>query len=136
VRPYLGSGLRQTFDFEFSDINGSDDILSAEVLIQFGREMAKACAITMDRNARSIQLMGEAGVAGTLSLNSRGVTARNPQCSISDAFLTTEGRDALHLTMSVAFDPSFKGRRNIYARSRDKAGQSSAWRWLGTWVVP
>lgn len=136
VRPYLGSGLRQTFDFDFSDINGSDNILSAEILIQFGREKANACAIAMDRNARSVQLMREAGVAGTLSINSRGATATNPQCTISDAFLTTEGRDALHLTMSVEFDPSFKGRRNIYARSRDKAGQSSTWRWLGTWVVP
>lgn len=136
VRPYLGSGLRQNFAFDFSDINGSGDIQSAEILIQFGHEKTYACAITVDRNAGLVHLLDEKSAAGTLSLNSPGATIRNPQCAISDAILTTESRDALHLTMNIEFNRSFKGRRNIYARARDKAGQTSPWRWLGSWVVP
>jgi hypothetical protein len=136
VRPYLGAGLRQNFAFDFSDINGSDDIESAEILIQFGHEKTNACAITVDRNAGLVHLVDETGTTGTLTLNGPGATVRNTQCALSDAVLTVESRDALHLTMNIEFEPSFKGRRNIYARARDKAGQPSPWRWLGSWVVP
>jgi hypothetical protein len=134
VRPYLGAGLRQTFAFDFSDVNGNDDIRTAEILIQFGHEKASACAITVDRNAGLVRLM-DGGATGILPFNTPGAIARNPQCAITDAVITTESRDGLHVTMNIEFDRSFKGRRNIYARAQDRAGQSSPWRWLGSWVV-
>ena len=138
VKPYLGSGSRQRFDFAFSDINGNGDIQTAEVLIQFGRDEANACAISLDRNAALIRLPGAPGdaEARTLRVGSQGAAVRNGQCKVSDAVVTTESRDALHLTINVEFDRSFKGRRNIYARAQDKAGQRSSWKWLGSWVFP
>jgi hypothetical protein len=137
MRPYLGSGLQQTFDSAFSDVNGSNNIESAEILIQFGRDKVKACSIRIDRNAESVHLLDDlgAGDAGTLRTNNRGGAVKNRQCRISNAQVTTESRDVLHLGMTVQFDGSFAGRRNIYARARDKAGQSSPWRWLGSWIV-
>lgn len=138
MKPYLGSGSRQTFDFEFSDINGSNDIESAEVLIQFGRDIANACSISLDRNAGLLHLIANTGAsdAGTLKIDTKGDSVQNGQCAVSDAELIPESRDALHLGMTVRFDPAFAGRRNIYARVRDQAGLSSPWRWLGSWVVP
>jgi hypothetical protein len=138
VRPYLGSGLRQNFDFSFSDINGSLDIESAEILIQFGRDKVNACAITVDRYVGLVHLLADIGSddAGAFKINAKGGAAQNRQCKISGTRLTTESRDVLHLAMTVEFDRSFAGRRNIYARAQDKAGLSSPWRWLGSWVVP
>ena len=136
VKPYLGSGARQTFDFSFSDINGGDDIVSAEISIQFGRDEAGACRITFDRNAGAIQLGADTGAPGTLRVDSQGGAVRNRQCAVSDVAVTTDSRDTIHLAMTIEFGGSFKGRRNIYARARDKAGESSPWRWLGSWVVP
>jgi hypothetical protein len=138
AEPYLGSGLRQRFNFAFSDINGSSDIQTAEILIQFGRDEVSACKITLDRDAAIVQLLGDTGTgaSGTRRVNSQDAAIRNRQCAVSDVIVTNESRDALHLAMSIEFDRSFRGRRNIYARARDKAGLSSPWRWLGSWVVP
>jgi len=138
VAPYLGSGSTQRFTFVLSDINGNNDIDKAEVLIQFGRTNVDACLLRMDRASNVIRLVDDAGdgFAGVLQLDRPGASIRNRQCTVSGVTLRADSHDSIRLTATVAFANSFTGRRNIYARVEDKAGQASPLRWLGSWFVP
>jgi hypothetical protein len=136
--PYLGSGARQRFTFVLSNVNGNKDIEKAEVLIQFARTNVGACALQMDRTAGVVRLLDDAGagVAGTLRFNAPGASIQNRQCAVSNVALIPDSNDSVRLIATVAFAPSFTGRRNIYARVEDRDGQASPLTWLGSWLVP
>jgi hypothetical protein len=136
VIPYLGSGMQRTFTFALSDLNGSTDVTSAEFLLQFGKTSQKACSFSLDRTLGAVTLSADQGTAssGSLRLGQPGQIG-NSQCTLSDAKLKLEGRDAIALSVHIKFSSSFAGRRNVYARVEDKAGQRSSMVWLGSWVV-
>jgi hypothetical protein len=137
VVPYLGLGMQRTFTFSLSDQNGSTDITTADFLVQFGKARQQACSFSLDRSSGTVMLRADQGTtwAGTLRLGEPG-QARNSQCTISDAKLKLEGKDAIALSVHLQFSTSFSGRRNSYARVEDKAGLRSPMVWLGSWVVP
>ncbi len=137
VVPYRGVGTQRTFTFALSDLNGSTDITHADFLVQFGKTYQQSCSFSLDRSSGTVTLRADQGAAssGTLRLGEPGQIG-NSQCTISNANLNLEGRDAIALSVHIQFATSFSGRRNIYARAEDSAGLRSSMVWLGSWVVP
>lgn len=127
VIPYLGSGIRQTFTFIASDVNGASDIAAARILIQSDRQKQNACAFTFSLPSNTISLVGDDGKPAAI--------LQNAQCKISEPSVVAESRDSMQFQMNIEFSGSFAGRRNIYAEVEDKEHESSSWQWLGSWHV-
>jgi hypothetical protein len=140
--PAAGSGNVQTFTFTFLDSQGSQNLTIVDILINSvldGRHACYVAFVPSGNGSGSVFLVDDAGDAGGpyagMVLPGNGVV-QNSQCSIGGATSVVSGSgNALALTLSISFKPSFGGNQVIYAAAFD-AASNSGWQQLGTWNVP
>ena len=136
VTPSSGSGLTQTFSFQFSDISGATDLSTVSVLINAINSTASACAITYNRSANTLVLLTDSGATPSGTLTPGSGSQQNSQCTLNGAGSSVSmSGNILTLNLAVTFPSAFSGSKNVYMQATNSAGPNS-WQQMGTWTVP
>jgi hypothetical protein len=62
---------------------------------------------------------------------------QNTHCSMSvDADAVATNGNTLALTVTITFDPSYQGSKNVYLLATTVDGYVTDWQQRGTWIVP
>ena len=135
--PYIGSGPSQTFEFVLLDMQGPGDIAKSEFLIQGDRTQAAGCLFMLEPSKGILTLLDDGATSPVGTLPVPGIRVlHNNQCAISSPVVSTESGQSIVLRVNVQFSPRFSGRKNVYSRVEDLAGESTNWQWLASWIVP
>jgi hypothetical protein len=137
--PTSGSGMTQTFTFNFTDTAGAQAFAVLNILIRDVLDGRQACYIAFAPATSSVFLVDNAGDAGgpfsgmvLPSSNSIG----NSQCTISGTGSSVaKAGNALTLTLAITFMPSFTGNKVIYMAATDPSF-ATGWQAAGTWNIP
>ncbi len=136
VNPSSGSGLSQSFAFQFSDTGGAADLTSVGVLFNSSLSTAGACAVIYNQSQNSLSLLTDAGTSPGTTIGPGSGTQQNSQCILSGAgsSVATVG-NLLTLTLALTFQAAFQGSKTVYMQAANSAG-TSAWQAEGSWTVP
>jgi hypothetical protein len=134
VTPNSGSGVSQTFSFQFSDDDGAADLASVSVLFNSALSTVNACAVTYNRAQYALSLLTDAGIAaGTITPGSG--SQQNSQCTLNGAGSSVSASGTvLTLNLSITFQAAFNGLKNIYMQAVSPFG-STGWQQSGSWSV-
>jgi uncharacterized repeat protein (TIGR01451 family) len=138
VTPVSGSGIQQTFVFQYADPLGATDLTSAWVWITANFNPAlPSCLVEYARAANQLYLYNDAGT-GWLAPATPGAagTLSNSQCSINmaAATVTTSGTN-LTLSLPVTFTAAYAGAKTTYMYAGGSSA-NSGWQTMGSWTVP
>ena len=136
VSPASGSGLTQTFAFQFSDTAGATDLTSVSVLFNTSASTVSACSVTYLPAQNTLALLTDAGAAPGTTLTPGSGAQQNSQCTLNGAAssVSTSG-NLLTLTLALSFQTAFQGAKTIYMQAANSSG-STAWQASGSWTVP
>jgi hypothetical protein len=140
VSPNTGSGAVQTFAALYSDSAGPSDLDNVRIRIvptsANGPGGPGACTVQYDPSDASVSLQNDLATSWFVGALGSG-TLSNSQCTINLATssASTSGNN-LTLRLSVTFDASFDGKKNIYMLARSNGGTSTGWQLRGSWTVP
>jgi len=135
VSPSSGSGSSETFQFAYSDDNGSQQMGWVHALLQTSLNQLSACYIQYLQGSDSLWLRNDAGTAwlGPLTPGQAG-SLQNSQCIVDGAASSVSGSgDTLTLDLALAFQQMFAGTKNIYMYVADTSGMNSGWQQRGNW---
>jgi uncharacterized repeat protein (TIGR01451 family) len=140
VTPVSGSGLSQTFAFQYADTLGATDLSAAWVWFTSNFNTvssANSCIAYYVRATNQVNLINDAGTA-ILSSAAPGaaVTLSNSQCSLNMATATivTSGNN-LTVNLPVTFTAGYAGAKGIFMFASGSSA-NSGWQSMGTWTVP
>jgi hypothetical protein len=137
VNPSSGSGSTQVFTLTYVDPRGYTAIASSQTLIANGFVTSGSCYLFFNRFANSVYLTNDAGTAwqSPVTLGQSG-TLQNSQCAVNPAASSVTGSGStLTLNLSLTFNASFAGSKNVYMEVYDGASDSG-WVQNGAWTVP
>jgi uncharacterized repeat protein (TIGR01451 family) len=136
VTPASGSGVQQTFSFQYADTAGVGDITQLWVSVNSG-STANACLLLWDRASNALNLYNDAG-SGWLPAARLGVsgTLTNSQCSVNAvaSSASLSGTSAA-LNLAMSFTSSFGGTKDVALYGLG-GSSNTGWQTLGTWTVP
>jgi hypothetical protein len=137
--PAAGSGLTQSFQFQFSHPAGYQNLGVVNVLINNFLDGRNACYLAYSVPTSTLYLVddgGDAGgpFAGSVPLGSSSVI-QNSQCAV-DLVSAVGNGTTLTVTLSITFPAAFGGNKIAYVAARDQGGDNSNWQALGVWQVP
>ena len=138
IKPESGRGSNTTFNFTFSDPNGSSDVLATLMQIHSeDKPPLYECYMSFSFVTKELGLVLDGGTTwGTVRLGDRRVL-ENRNCAADPAnssVSASENEITLHLAMK--FKPAFKGRKIVEAAVLDMAKLSAGPKPLGFWTVP
>ena len=138
LNPVASSGSSQIYTFQFSDLDGWQDLDVVNVVMNFALDGRSACYVGYSRPQNVLYLVGDDGGAlQALPLNGTGGAVSNSQCTISRLGSSASGSGAtLTLTLDIAFSSAFGGNKVIYMASRDIVANNSGWYTMGVHGVP
>jgi len=134
VSPGSGRGLSQTFVAVYSDSAGGAALNRRLLRIATTLSVATSqCYVQAD--ATGIYLFNDAGTAVIGPVNGAG-TISNSQCTLNGtgSSLTNAGNTST-LTVSLIFNSSYGGLKNLYLFANDSFGNSGGWSTLGTYFI-
>lgn len=138
VSPARGSGSGGTFEFNFSDTKGFQDLGVLNVLINNFLDGRSACYLAYSRPGGVLYLVGDAGggLSPGLALGGSGSIA-NSQCTVSSSGSSASGSgNNFKLTLNISFSAGFSGNRVVYVAARDATDvNNSGWQSMGSWSV-
>jgi hypothetical protein len=129
-------GVTQSFVLAYSDSEGVEaDLRSARVRFRPSSGSGPQCAIDYDAMTDRVRLQNDAGVWGPFTAFGSGTLA-NSQCTLdlAQSGAVRSGTN-LTLTLSLTFDQSFTGVKNIDMRANSNAGPTTGWVRRGVWTV-
>ncbi len=137
VTPSSGSGLSQTFAFQYSDSAGAASF--AVVYAWFATSFPTAtnsCLLYYSPSTNQINLLNDGGTAYTSAIVGAATTLQNSQCSVNVATSSAaKSGNNLTLSLPITFQPGFAGAKSTYLFASDVSGTSTGWQQLGTWTV-
>ena len=136
LTPTAGTGMRQTFSYTASSVNGAAYLTQISGLFNTGIDGANACWIYYDRAANTIALINDTQNAWlSAPIRSPG-TLSNSQCTV-DSGETTAIANGNNLTLDVVitFNSSWTGSKNNYVQITDRSNTMLGWTPEGTWTV-
>jgi hypothetical protein len=138
VTPDQGSASTQSFSAQFVDAFGAGDL--STVLIKIGDSpvgVVNTCLIGYDQATGQVSLVDDAGQWMPGMTANAAAQQQNAQCSVSiDAGSVTMSGTTLTLTITVGFQPTYQGSKNVYLFASTAAGYVTDWQQRGTWIVP
>ena len=136
VTPASGSGLTQSFTFQFSDSYGAADLSTVSVLFNSSVALASACSVTYNQAANALSLLTDSGAAPSGTIAPGSGSQQNSQCTLSGTGSSVSlAGNTLTLTLSIAFQTAFTGSKNIYLQAANPLAANS-WQQMGSWTVP
>jgi hypothetical protein len=138
VTPASGSGIQQTFAFQYADPLGATDLTSVWVWITSNFNAAvPSCLLEYATAANQLYLYNDAGT-GWLAPATPGAagTLSNSQCSINMAAATVaKSGTNLTLNLPVTFTTAYAGAKTTYMYAGGSS-LNSGWQTMGSWTVP
>ena len=135
VTPNSGSGVSQTFSFQFSDSLGASDLTTVSVLLNSGTSTANACSVTYTLTANTLMLLTDAGAAPGGTITPGSGSQQNSQCVLNGAGSSVSlAGNILTLNLAISFQAAFAGSRNVYLQAVNPFG-SIGWQLEGSWTV-
>ena len=135
VTPNTGSGLSQTFSFQFFDPNGASDLTTVSGLFNAALSTAAGCSVTYNRAQNALWLLTDAGAAPGRTLTPGTGSQQNSQCVLNGAASSVSmAGTVLTLNVSLTFQAGFSGAKNTYLQASSPSGTSN-WQNLGSWTV-
>jgi len=136
VTPTSGSGIAQTFTFQFTDSGA--DIAYVQILINSSFSDYHACHILFAAATSSVSLLNDQGTSysAPITLGSTGML-QNSQCQITGAASSVIGTGSTNITLRLAltFNSSFAGQKWLPVYVSDTSGQDSGWVTPASWTV-
>jgi len=137
--PAAGSGVTQTFTFQFSHPAGYQNLGVVNVLINNSLDARNACYLAYVQPSSTLHLVDDAGdaggpFAGQIALGGAGAI-QNSQCAVNLVSAVGSGT-TLMLTVNIAFQAGFAGNKIAFAAAADLAAASTGWQAEGVWQVP
>jgi hypothetical protein len=125
VSPASGSGVSQTFSFQFSDEAGANDLSFASVLFNSSPSATGGCSVTYDSAHNALFLLTDSGQTPSGSISPGTGGQQNSQCSLNGAASSVLllGR-ILTLNLAFTFFPAFSGPKNIYMQAASPFGSA------------
>ena len=116
--PAAGSGINQTFTFQFSHPQGYQNLAVVNVLINNSLDARNACYLAYVQSSSTLHLVDDAGdaggpFAGQIALGGAG-TIQNSQCAVNLISALGSGT-TLTLTVNIAFQAGFAGNKIAFA---------------------
>ena len=140
VVPASGTGVTQTFMFDYSSTFGSADVSSAWVWFNatFAASAAHSCLIRYEPGQyNNLLLLDDAGAVWEGGHAGDSGKLQNSQCSVSLAANSSSPTGTTRrLELTVTFSGAFAGTKNIYMFSSSSSGMSSGWQDRGDWTIP
>jgi hypothetical protein len=136
VSPASGSGIAQGFTFTFSDSRGYSAISSVGFIINSTATGVGGCRMLYYPSAKALYLAPDSN-SGWLPVVYAGqsTTTSNSQCTADMSGSSSTGSGAtLTVVLSLRFQTSFSGARNVYMEAYD--GADSGYQLKGTWTIP
>jgi hypothetical protein len=136
VTPGSGSGLSQTFAFQYSSPSTAFWLSDVRVVVNSALSPVNACYVQYERATQILYLFNDAytGLAGQVVAGTAGIVS-NSQCTISGSGSSASiSGNTLTLNLAVTFAGSFLGSRSIWGLAVDQGNLNSGWVKLGTWV--
>jgi hypothetical protein len=139
MNPASGTGTyATTFEFDFSDTKGFQDLGVENILVNSALDGRHACYLAYARSINYIYLVNDNGdsLLPGKSLATSG-SLSNSQCTVTwGSTPVAAGGNSLALILNIAFSSSFGGNRIFYLAARDASEtNNSGWQAVGTWVV-
>jgi len=138
VTPNTGSGSTQMFSAEVIDTLGAGDL--SIVYLKIGASpngAANTCMIRYARASGKVSLRDDAGAWMPGMLATSAAQQQNSQCSVSvDPASVAVSGNTFTLSVTVGFDPTYQGSKNIYLFASTVGGYVTDWQQRGTWIVP
>jgi hypothetical protein len=136
VSPSAGSGNSAVFNLVYSDSNGAGDISSAQVIINPNVAGASSCYVWVDPIGKAVYLANDAFSAWPGVALGSSSPLSNSQCAVNAAASSVSASGSnLTVTLSLNFQSTYSGAKNIFAYTTNAAGLASAWQKLGTFTV-
>jgi hypothetical protein len=136
VSPASGNGIAQSFTFTFSDARGYSAISSVSFIINSTASGAAGCHMLYYPSAKALYLAPDSD-SGWLPVVYAGqsTTTSNSQCTVDMSGSSSTGSGTtLTVVLSLRFQTSFSGTRNVYMEAYD--GADSGYQLRGTWTIP
>jgi len=136
VTPSTGTGITQTFAFQFSDTSGATDLSTVSVLFNTAVSTTSACSVTYNRAANTLSLLTDGGSPPSGTLTPGSGSQQNSQCTLNGSGSSASlSGNVLTLNLALTFQTAFSGARNIYMQATNSVG-SNSWQQMGNWTVP
>jgi hypothetical protein len=138
VTPDAGSGSTQEFSAQFIDAFGAADLSTMYIKIGGSpRGAVNTCMIRYEQTTGQVSLRDDAGQWMPGMTVNAAAQQQNAQCSVAiDAGSVTMSGTTLTLTITVGFQPTYQGSKNVYLFASTAAGYVTDWQQRGTWIVP
>jgi hypothetical protein len=134
VSPNNSTGSSQTFTFVFSDTQNPLNITAMAMLFSTSLNQTNACSVAVDQIAQTIALLGDNGTTSNSKPMGSSTVLRNSQCAVGASSLVLSGLSDI-VTVSVTFQGSFSGLKNIYMLATENGGITTGWPQMGTYTV-
>ncbi len=138
--PSSGSGLQQTFTFQYSDSSGATDLTQVWLWFNTGLTYGHgvgSCLLYLARPSNTLSLYSDVSESWLAPVTlGTSATLGNSLCSINVASsgVTLSGT-SLVLSLPVTFTTQFSGQKNIYMYGTNET-LNSGWQTMGAWTVP
>ena len=135
VSPSSGSGPTGEFFFNYSDLNGTDDLSVLAANINTSPTAVGGCALEHDRANLTVRLADDAGTGwlGPVPIGQAGGLG-NSRCRV-DFAKAGESLAGYSVHVGLIFSPSFVGEKRVFLYAEDQAGLNSGWQNQGSWSV-
>jgi hypothetical protein len=135
VSPASSSGMGQTFTIVADEPSGAQNLSSISLVIDSATRPAGGCAVTLSLPSQSVTLVNDYGWTVVGNIGSPRIIT-NSQCSIplSSVSVSQQGT-RVTATLTVMFDSSYRGQKNIYVNATNSASKESGLAVLGTFNV-
>jgi|GEM_PF-2092949 len=138
VNPAYGSGPTVNLGIRATDPDGYFDLATVSFNITDRAGLAGGCAVEYDVSAGTIRLADDAGNWSAARPSWAALTMSNSQCALKQisplGFVTDEG-GMLDLGVEARLLTTETRQLKIMASVTDKAGLSTGWVQLGTWLA-
>jgi M6 family metalloprotease-like protein len=136
LNPVAGTGAVSTHTVQLGDDNGHEDIALARLLLNTAPALAAGCGVELDPAAGTarISLDDGSGWSEARPWASAGLL-QNARCKVEAVALNIATGSMLTFTVMLRYWGTFAGGMTVYAAGRDRVGQESGWRVMGTWTA-
>jgi hypothetical protein len=138
VTPSSGTGLSQTFAFQYGDSTAASQLAKSWVWFNatFGSS-ANSCMLYYDRRNATLYFLNDAGTAWIEGTLGSSAVLQNAQCAVALASSSVSvSGTTLTMNLAMTFKAGYAGAKNVYLYADNTAGVNSGWHDRGDWTVP
>jgi hypothetical protein len=135
VSPSAGTGTAQTFTFRFSDYQGYAALNRISGSVGASLNAANGCGVKYVLASNALYLLNDTGSDSSGPITpGTSATLSNSQCRLDASGSAASGSgNTLTLVLSLRFESTFTGMKNVYGWAIDNANLESGWTRVGVW---